>query len=283
MRFTALATTFAVAAVLTPAAAHAGTYDVYACRLPDGSPAPTDGWTSFATSTYEPATNELGNACASGGALTARMPGGAPSGGEVGWAFDPPPGITIEGFVVRRAASSSWDPAFLSSIEYLSTLDAWPATSDGGEGESCNAANLPGNEQSCLALGAADARLDPSNRYERRGLYVPGLTLSLRCFGGDCPSTSFPAVAGMTIFDATETLLDAAPPRFEGNPTLIDGSSISLSVSDRGSGVADVDALIDGHVASRESAAALDKVVPRAVRANGPVPAPVRDGAPVAS
>ncbi len=40
---------FAVFATLLlwPAHASAGTYDVYSCRLPDGTPAPTDGWHPF--------------------------------------------------------------------------------------------------------------------------------------------------------------------------------------------------------------------------------------------
>ena len=35
-----------LAVTLWPAAARAGTYDVYACRLPDGSGAPAGGWTT---------------------------------------------------------------------------------------------------------------------------------------------------------------------------------------------------------------------------------------------
>ena len=33
--------------LLTGPSAMAGTYDVYSCRLPDGAPAPTDGWSSW--------------------------------------------------------------------------------------------------------------------------------------------------------------------------------------------------------------------------------------------
>ena len=40
----ALAIAVVLAALLAPAPAQAGTYDVYACRLPDGGPAPAGGW-----------------------------------------------------------------------------------------------------------------------------------------------------------------------------------------------------------------------------------------------
>ena len=33
--------------VVAPPAASAGTYDVYACRLPNGAPAPIDGWAIY--------------------------------------------------------------------------------------------------------------------------------------------------------------------------------------------------------------------------------------------
>jgi hypothetical protein len=42
----ALAIAVVLAALLAPAAAEAGTYDVYACRLPDGSAAPAGGWST---------------------------------------------------------------------------------------------------------------------------------------------------------------------------------------------------------------------------------------------
>jgi hypothetical protein len=42
----ALAIAVVLAVLLVPAAAQAGTYDVHACRLPDGSAAPAGGWST---------------------------------------------------------------------------------------------------------------------------------------------------------------------------------------------------------------------------------------------
>jgi hypothetical protein len=79
-----------LALILFPPPAHAGTYDVYSCRLPDGSPAPTDGWTPFAT--REPEVDVAAEAvdrCASGEALIARLGFGFwRLGATAGWSFN---------------------------------------------------------------------------------------------------------------------------------------------------------------------------------------------------
>src|SRR3954454_22584112 len=96
-----------VLAVLAPlcvcAPARAGTYDVYSCRLPDGSPAPAGGWVPFAT---EPTSFGLSatasDSCGAGGGLIASLPSYVPVGVEAGWNFTPPPSTTIEGFEITR-------------------------------------------------------------------------------------------------------------------------------------------------------------------------------------
>jgi len=71
-----------LACAIWPTPAGAGTYDVYACRLPAGKPIPTNGWRSFESAHGE---SVVTNTCGVGGALEAGFAGeGAPSGWEAG-------------------------------------------------------------------------------------------------------------------------------------------------------------------------------------------------------
>src|SRR5690349_5908873 len=121
---------YLVIAVLVPLAlcgpARAGTYDVYSCRLPDGSPAPANGWAPVVN-----APPELGlsvtteNSCASSGGLKASLPSFMPAGVDAGWRFTPPPATTIEGFEIARAISHPTIPG--SSVSgYVTSLGNWP-------------------------------------------------------------------------------------------------------------------------------------------------------------
>src|ERR1700742_4683404 len=75
--------------LLWPHPAAAGTYDVYACRLPDGSPAPTHGWTPFSDSTEQNTGTRDG--CASGEGMTVLLPWAFDvSRLTAGWRFDTP-------------------------------------------------------------------------------------------------------------------------------------------------------------------------------------------------
>ena len=80
---------YLVLAVLVPlvccAPARAGTYDVYSCRLPDGTPAPAAGWAPFAVAPPEVGLSVTAdNSCGSGGGLTASLPSYVPVGMEAG-------------------------------------------------------------------------------------------------------------------------------------------------------------------------------------------------------
>src|SRR5689334_10564074 len=82
----------------------AGEYVVHSCRLPDGRPAPADGW---ATTGYAN-NSSLANNCANGGALTAEL-GGASQPANVapiGWAFDSG-GAEIRGYSIERAGTAT--------------------------------------------------------------------------------------------------------------------------------------------------------------------------------
>src|SRR3954451_20679316 len=75
-----------VVSLVVVAPARAGTYDVYSCRLPDGSPAPTGGWVPFGSGA---AATPI-DACGAGGGLAASLPPFAPVGMDAGWRFTPP-------------------------------------------------------------------------------------------------------------------------------------------------------------------------------------------------
>src|SRR3954470_17238583 len=101
---------YLVLAVLVPlvccAPARAGTYDVYSCRVPDGSPAPAAGWVPFATGA-EPTglSATAADMCAAGSGLVASLPSYAPVGMESRWAFTAPSGTSIEDFEIFRTVS----------------------------------------------------------------------------------------------------------------------------------------------------------------------------------
>src|SRR5690349_19829009 len=87
-----------------PAAfAEGGTYTQWVCRLPDGSPAPTQGFKR----SYGTGGTEETNTCASGGSMHLAIPNPQPGWFAYGetWLFSPPEGLTIAGGTVRRSVS----------------------------------------------------------------------------------------------------------------------------------------------------------------------------------
>src|SRR6266540_2453978 len=86
------------------APARAGTYSVYACKKPDGSPAPTESWTAAvnggAVSTAS---------CAQGGSMHAELSAAAAHNpGEYGdLVYTAPSGVPIVGYVLYRHAATT--------------------------------------------------------------------------------------------------------------------------------------------------------------------------------
>jgi hypothetical protein len=102
-----LKTTIAAAllCLAAPAASEAGRYHVYSCRMPNGEPAPTDGW-SGSLAPGGAFDDYVTNSCAAGGALIAAL-------GDVTthlaytdratWDFNPPSYDSLTGATLRRA------------------------------------------------------------------------------------------------------------------------------------------------------------------------------------
>jgi hypothetical protein len=87
------ATLIAAAALALPSTARAGVYDVYGCRLPDGTPIPADGWKPWVTGDGGLAFD----GCSGRGGLDAGFRPGAllGAGSSAGWVFDAPADTTV--------------------------------------------------------------------------------------------------------------------------------------------------------------------------------------------
>src|SRR4051812_1740754 len=79
------------------------TYTQYACHLPDGTPAPADGFNSTADNGASAT-----NLCASGGGLTVSLPTTTSTGTRVNgsWAYWPPYNQPIQRLVYHRMISN---------------------------------------------------------------------------------------------------------------------------------------------------------------------------------
>lgn len=87
--------TLLLATSIGAAAASAATYEVHACRLPSGAPAPAHGWTT--TSAFGPGTVSEINC--PGGSMTSRPATGEHNEGYLlGFSFTAPAGTTIAGY-----------------------------------------------------------------------------------------------------------------------------------------------------------------------------------------
>lgn len=249
-----------VLAVLAPlvvcASARAGTYDVYSCRLPDGSPAPAGGWTPFATQMpafVSPAT--VANNCASGDGLVSTLPSFVPSGVEAGWRFTTPPSTSIDGFELFRAVTPPSDPGG-SVAGYVASLGAWPPLDlkDGAD-ERCLsvfATDVPPCDKGLGALGAVF--VEP-NRYQRSGLHATTLTLGVGCWSPNvianpgCYLTGAPPLQ-LTVAAAKLTLRDDSAPNAVIH--LAEGATahgvirIPVTAEDEGAGLTDTSFMVDG-------------------------------------
>ena len=151
--------------------AFAGTYDVYSCRLPDGTRIPASGWSGFGGTARS-------NQCTSTGGLTARFadapilaaadvsPLSATSGG---WVFEAPSGTSIAGFEVQRAAF------VLSGPRTASSMPSWRTTTR---------RLISGHRQREESQTASDASGQRTTRRARASARFPGSPTPTTCTGG---------------------------------------------------------------------------------------------------
>lgn len=100
-------------------------YVVYSCKLPDGRPAPTDGWSAHGSAPYV----WWSNSCASGGSIAAGLHGTSQPANtsNVGWGFDSG-AAPIHSYKIQRAGRVSGWTSGVSMVLY-----------------SADAKNIPGN------------------------------------------------------------------------------------------------------------------------------------------
>jgi hypothetical protein len=244
-----------LACAVGPADAQAGRYHVYSCRMPDGMPAPVDGWsgTTTGTSTYAL------NTCESGGALLAAL------GDQVArtantdiatWTFTAPAGAVVAGARLWRAGDADGG-ANLNAIYgtwFASPLDRNDPSDAFGQ---CS-----GGSQCAIGLGN---RGDPQSAENL--LVVPVGKLQTRlfanasCFGEDgyeCTKGQGDAnnyAAALNLYAADLTLEQAAGPSVSAvggdlaTAPLVSGTSdLTFKATDPGAGVYEAIFTVDGRV-----------------------------------
>ena len=232
----------AVAAAAAAPAAEAGQYQVYSCKTPSGAVAPTEGWTADA---YDVAFSSTGNACSSGGPLTASLHGNFSQkvGARLSWHWAAPANTQLRGMKVWRSVSTTL------ANEMNATPAIWISRPTNGFGpdviESCVAAWGCASQGSHGTWNAAgnltmfgDATINGSN----------DIYLSVGCngtMGWNCADReSETPMADLRIHAAQATLEDASDPV----PTGVGGTltqsgahkgvrSITFTATDTGAGI----------------------------------------------
>src|SRR3954447_25404298 len=215
IRFACLAAALAVLALTGGSPqAYAGDYRVHTCKLPDGSPAATDGW---APGAHAPGFTQI-NECGLGGGLHTQMEGaGVSVGVERAWRWTPAPSTTLQQVDLYRAFSltsgdSSGTPMFQATAGSVS-VEREGSSSESGTGVSSRGSfdtwNLPSNHLTAFNPTSTGAS---------------SIGLALGCQGqpfGTCPATG--AVSDLRIDAATFTLRDTLAPSI----TNVGGSLVS--------------------------------------------------------
>src|SRR4051812_44200416 len=191
--------------------AYAGDYRVHTCKLPDRSPAATDGWTP---DTHAPGFTQI-DECAQRGGLHTQMEGaGISVGVERAWHWTPAPNTTLREVDLYRAFSlTSGDSTGTPTVEATAggvSVEREGSSSESGTGVSWRGSfdtwNLPANQLTAFNPTSAGAS---------------SIALAMGCQGqsfGTCPATG--AVSDLRIHAATFTLRDTVAP----NITNVGGS-----------------------------------------------------------
>ncbi|WP_028065698.1 hypothetical protein [Solirubrobacter soli] len=249
---TRLAVLIAALLALTPAVAHAATYEVWSCAGPDGAPAPADGWAPARGGGQTQAVNE----CASGNGLHGYLDGrvAQPQDATARWVFEAPSDTTIASMRMWRGARVG--PRTGQSITaYVMYFDDPSSPAGGLQVEFCNAdLDVP-----CSELGTGSPLGDGTliARPDLKGFKT--LSLEVSCTGGNdpCPAVQTPETAAFRIFRAAISLNDTSLPQFVTPPSgslttpvpLTGAQSIAFSAADTGSGVQKAVLEVDGQPA----------------------------------
>jgi hypothetical protein len=220
--------------LLMAPAAHAGTYTVYACKKPDGTPAPAHGWAESSANTAHRATSAE---CPGGGPIRVELTGTTHPGGSIAdYTFTGPSGLPIVGYVLYRTVQV--EPGF--NYDLLENGQISP--------ENCRGA---------CQRGDARQPLGESSVYTRPDVRLGSLTFRVSC-PGDASTSCAGATAtpsALALHRAEVQLEDVSDPEFSSPPsgTLFDTSrelsgtvSASFAAKDTGSGVHQAVIEVDG-------------------------------------
>ena len=222
---------FALLTLAAPAGAADGTYDVYACKGPTGTPAGLAGWSSSATDHAS-----VADACAGGGPFSLGLAAGAPGGRGGSWSFAAPANTAIVGVAAQRTTNGFAGAAITNATYGFRATGHAP---DGGEKAL----------ESCDKTGEA-CSTDLTGPLSKPGLEASGLRLRLTCTLSAQESCTNPA-SSVALQQAVVTLKDPTPPAV-GNVQQVDSGDTSgvlrtrFDASDAGGGLFRVRTLVDG-------------------------------------
>lgn len=229
---TALAAAFSLS-VLVPATASAadGTYTVWACKGPSGSPAPVSGWTAAASLEAS-----FSDACTGGGPFALGLNAGAHGGQGSQWAFVAPPGTRISGLNMLRLTQGFAGTAN-TSVSYSVVA--------GGSAPDNNTKDL----ERCVKDGDA-CQTELTAPVSKPGLDAASVTIGISC---GLPAFAICAnpVTTTSIAQATVTLKDLAKPAVANNRVVDSGESsghlrVRFDAADQGGGLYRANTLVDG-------------------------------------
>jgi hypothetical protein len=248
--------------------AHADIYTVYGCSLPEGGPAPTDGWTAESN---HPAASLWWNTCQDFTARERSMnadlrnaettPNGADwaqGGDHADWTFHAPSDTVLAGYTIYRHESSGGDWLDWRGVGWFDDL------SGGTEIGGCSVIN------GCQEHGSTlpDQPLSGGNQVVRDGTALHWLRISAECSTLPQPDscdtrddvandyTLIRDVGSVSIYATRMRLRDLVGPMFIDRPSgslldttaPIDGIRLArVTAQDGGGGLAGAEVLADGH------------------------------------
>jgi hypothetical protein len=250
----------AVLGATAHAVASAGSFHVYACRMPDGEVAPVDGWSESAIQAYD----EIANSCSTGGGLLAALKTGHTHPADkdsVTWTFSAPAGETLGEATLWRAGDTLGGDMTEVESSYLFWL---AGVADSGTNtqvfDECAAINACSREGSLTDPLAANNRL----QVPETALHSPYLFLTASCgssiFGAACPAGGGDengSAAVVELFAADLTLTQETAPTVKEvsgalaeAPTVSGTSVVAFTATDPASGVYQAVVQVDGQTVS---------------------------------
>jgi hypothetical protein len=237
-------------ALLVPAAAHAGTYEVWACADSAGKPVPADGWRSEGYGYY----SSPANACTGGNGLYAGLNGAfahAANAETLTWHFHVDAPLKIASYRLWRAVrteanSFNASPVYWMARQQNSYTGAYVVGPE----------NCPG----CGGLGDTTNHFAAANLVAESNLAdVRDLFLNAGCGGAtgyNCTAEAgtAPDAVSFRMYRSQITLQDDADPVFTSTPSgsltaggVLSGTQgLSFSASDSGGGVLRYELEVDG-------------------------------------